>query len=85
MQMLGASGGAGGGTRTGKGFRPETCEVSAFTIFATPSPGHFIGPRPTDPGRKPGDHGTERGHELVTKTESSGFTRCHTPAPAFCK
>src|SRR5205809_7244695 len=31
-------GGAGGGTRTHKGFRPETCEVSAFTGFATPAP-----------------------------------------------
>src|SRR5438093_1016074 len=33
-----ASGGAGGGIRTRKGFRPETCEVSAFTSFATPAP-----------------------------------------------
>src|SRR6266550_6479174 len=31
-------GGAGGRTRTHKGFRPETCEVSAFTSFATPAP-----------------------------------------------
>src|SRR5882672_2022721 len=30
-------GGAGDGTRTHKGFRPETCEVSAFTGFATPA------------------------------------------------
>src|SRR5947208_1111714 len=31
-------GGAGGGTRTHKGFRPEMCEISAFTGFATPAP-----------------------------------------------
>src|SRR3989338_8908698 len=33
-----ASGGAGDGNRTRKGFRPETCEVSAFASFATPAP-----------------------------------------------
>ena len=32
------SGGAGGGTRTHKGLRPEMCEISAFTGFATPAP-----------------------------------------------
>src|SRR5947207_1522227 len=31
-------GGAGGGTRTHKGLRPEMCEISAFTGFATPAP-----------------------------------------------
>jgi hypothetical protein len=30
--------GAGGGTRTHKGSRPVTCEVTAFTGFATPAP-----------------------------------------------
>src|SRR6266513_2944549 len=38
MQRPGASGGPGGGSRTRKSFRPETCEVSAFTSFATPAP-----------------------------------------------
>src|SRR5690348_10085828 len=36
--MLGKHGGAGGGIRTHEGFRPETCQVSAFTSFATPAP-----------------------------------------------
>ena len=31
-------GGAGGGTRTHKDSRPEKCEFSAFTSFATPAP-----------------------------------------------
>lgn len=30
--------GAGGGSRTHKGFRPGMCEVPAFTNFATPAP-----------------------------------------------
>ena len=38
IQSSGASGGAGGGIRTRKDFRPETCEVSAFASFATPAP-----------------------------------------------
>src|SRR5205085_11885145 len=32
------NGGAGGRIRTGKGLRPETWRVSAFTSFATPAP-----------------------------------------------
>jgi hypothetical protein len=31
-------GGAGGGIRTHKGFRPEVCETSAYTSSATPAP-----------------------------------------------
>ncbi len=30
--------GAGGRIRTDMGFRPTTCEVAAFTSFATPAP-----------------------------------------------
>ena len=37
LRKSGATG-AGGGTRTRKGLRPETCEVSAFASFATPAP-----------------------------------------------
>ena len=34
----GRCGGAGGGTRTHKGLRPEMYQISAFTGFATPAP-----------------------------------------------
>jgi hypothetical protein len=37
VRKTGAAG-AGGGIRTRKGLRPETCEVSAFASFATPAP-----------------------------------------------
>ena len=37
-EPLPRDGGAGGGNRTRKGLRPEMCEISAFTSFATPAP-----------------------------------------------
>src|SRR5207245_5357910 len=37
-------GGAGGGIRTHKGLRPEMCEISAFTGFATPAPFRLLTP-----------------------------------------